>query len=202
MGFPGNVNRYVLSGGLPGGERWSVGFYGMPTLEGTAQDLADGWNTSGGFKRGAVDGIMGQNPAGVTLTRVQVYIYGSGRNIIDQGDATYTFTGTSPLTYQHPNQISAVMTLRSSVRSRRGRGRMYIPALRVPVGANGLADAGAINNLVQPIGQLLDSLSAQVVSEAATAAYPVERVDADLILDQQTSRRDRLVSARQSYSFV
>lgn len=200
MAFPGNVNRYVISGTLPGGERWATGFYGDPTLPGTAQALADDFDNAGSLGLAFLTALRAQIQPGGSITRIQTYVYGAGRTIIDQGDASLNLAGTSASALL-PNQTCLVLTLRTATRSRRGRGRMYLPADGLLITADSTFSAAPVQAMVNAAGAALDFYNARVVSEAATASYPVNRVDADRVPDVQRRRADAQQTARLGYTF-
>lgn len=203
MSFPGGVTRYVLSGTLSGGtDRWSTGFYGAPLAAGVAQSAADGFDDAGSLTLAMLTGMRALMRTSDSITRLDVYTYGVGRTITDQGSAALALAGTGGGGGVHPNPVSLVLTLRTGTRSRRGRGRMYFVGTGITVGTDGLFAAAAVTSAVGAIGPALDNLAARVVSEAATASYEVVSVDADRVPDTQRGRSDALTSARSSYTFV
>lgn len=195
MAFPGNVNRYVISGNLPGGERFAVGFYGEVTLPGTAQALADDFDNAGSLGLALLTAMRALMTSNCSITRIQVYVYGAGRTIVDQGEASLSLAGTGTGNTL-PNQCAVVGTLRTAVNSRRGRGRMYFPAIALGVGADGTATSGPVSALVTALAGAMGFYNAVVVSEAGTTSNPVNRVDADRVIDTQRRRSEGLTTSR------
>lgn len=193
MTFPGNVNRYVVSGYLAGGERWSVGFYGEATLAGTAQTLADGFASSGNLSNSMLlQWLKLLTPQG-GIDRVDVYVYGSGRTLIDQGTRALTgLVGTG--TDAHGNRTCLVVTLRTATFGARGRGRFYLPAVGYPITAGALFQQTGTQAIVDATAAGLGFLNARVVSEADSASREVTRLTVDLIPDTQRSRSDSMTS--------
>jgi hypothetical protein len=201
MAFPGNVNRYVLSGPMAGGERWSAGFYSAPTPGTSAQALADAFPGLG-FYTAFRNAFAALQSSAVGLDRVTVYTYGAGPQATDVGQAALT-GANSAVTPSTPYQSALVLTLRTAVATRRGRGRMFFPCTRPFISVtDGLAPAAEVGTFVNATGAMLDNLAARVVSEADSTSREVIRVDADRVLDTMRSRRDRLQSSRATYVFV
>lgn len=203
MPFPGNVNKYVLSGSLPGGEVWSTAWYGEATPSPTsAQTLADNFNAAGSFGTSFLSDIRPIMNAGTSINKITVYTYGSGRTLIATGQKSFTpvvGTGTGIL----PNQIALVVTLRTANNTRRGRGRMYLPATGLTINTtSGLASNTGFGTWLASMGQMLNEYNAKVVSEAAGASYDVSRLTVDNVADTQRGRRDKLVGTATSYTFV
>ena len=201
MAFPGNVTRYIWSGTLPSGERWATGFYGQPLAVGGAQAQADAVDDAGSLGLAAMTAMRALMSPQASIARFQVYTYGTGRTIVDQGDVTLALAGTGGTTLL-PNQTCAVLTLRTALRSRRGRGRMYFPATGATLASTGLFTSTVIQALANGVGPYMDGNGAVVVSETGTISTPVDRVDADLRPDVQRRRADSMASSRVGYNFT
>lgn len=195
MAFPGNVNRYVLSGSLPGGERWSIGYYGEATLPGNAQAIANAYGSGGSLSYAFLVQLQKLLSTSSSIDRIDVYTYGSGRTIIDQGSKALSGlagTGSSP----HSNRTSLVLTLRTAIYGARGRGRLYLPANGWAIGTDGLFVATGLQALVDAAAGELGYANARVVSEASSTSNEVTRVDCDRVPDSQRGRSARQTSAR------
>lgn len=200
MAFPGNVNRYVVSGSLPGNESFAFGFYGEATDPSvTMQSLADSVVTNSLFT-GFVSSLLSRFVG--TVQTVRTYRYGSGSAAVDSGQANVASgAGTGGTTC--PNYVALCVTLRTANASRRGRGRVYLPFNGVAVGGTtGTWTSANVAPVVSALGAWMDNLNARVVSEAASTSYPVTSVDADYVPDTQRGREGRLSTPRSRYVFV
>lgn len=200
MAFPGNVNRYVVSGTLPGGEAFAFGFYGEATDPSvTMQSLADtivGNSLFTAFIAAAKSVLRG------SYTTVRTYRYASGTAAVDSGQANIA-SGTGSGGADLPNPTSLAITLRTAVASRRGRGRVFIPVNGGGMATGtGLFASGTINPIISTFGAWADNLNARVVSERDSTSRPVVRVDADYRPDHVEGRESRLTSPRFGYTFV
>lgn len=195
MAFPGNVVRVVLSGILPGGESWSSAFYRAQIDAGTSmQSYADTLVAAPTFTA-FVTALKPCMSPGTNINRVQTYRYTSGRAAVDYGSANVT-GGTGTGTNAVPNQVCVVLTLRTAIANRTGRGRMYLPATGLLAGADGGFTTTPVTNLVNAAGPMLDGNQAVVLSETATTTNEVLRVDADRTPDTQRSRVNKVVTSR------
>lgn len=195
MAVPAGYTRVVTSGGLPGSERWSVGFY-LPNGTGTAQDLAETLANSSSAYRTALNAIANINRPQVTFTRITTYRYTGGGSASEVGSAPITGLAGGSTDQAHPNQTALVTTLRTAIQTGRGRGRLYWPALALRVGDDGLVAVAGIQPVVNAMSTFLIASGAVVVSTAAGAAHPITRVDADRQLDTMNSRRRQLPTDR------
>lgn len=123
-------------------------------------------------------------PSHTSASLVSAGAYGSP----DNGDSTT----------HAPKETSLVASLRSSTPGRSGRGRLYLPACGVPIGANGLADTTAVGNIGGVVKTCLSALNAvdgctvAVASFTKGIAYPVVAVIVDNKPDTQRRRQDQL----------
>lgn len=138
--------------------------------------------------------------AGDSLTDINAYYY-QGNEAVQTSHKTIAVVGAATTAIM-PCQIAVVMTLRTALATRSGRGRMFIP-----VGSLGLnqltrlpASPANINTLVDKWAALFSAtppgVNAVVVSQTHGVATPITSVDADIIPDTQRRRRNRLVAAR------
>lgn len=196
MAFPGQCARVLLSGALPGGDRWASGFYREDIDDGvTMQSYAATIRDSSTFQS-FYTALIGIFATGTTLDQIDTYRYETGRAAVDHGVVSVT-GAQSAITPSMPNQSALVLTLRSSNTSRSGRGRMYLPYTRPGTDSTtGLVPANLVTAVVTAGWNFLEGSQAIVLSETETQKRPVVRVDADRILDTMRSRSDKLNSTR------
>lgn len=153
MAIPAGCTRVVFGGALPFGETWESGFWtngDTPTTGAGATALAGLWYA----QLSATDGSGGMKVTmtkfggvGYTMTYVKVYCYPTGgpaASFIGMASGTPVTSATAPT---FPNQIAAVISLRTPTAGRRFRGRMYLPCLNTSVAGGGqlpAADASAV----------------------------------------------------------
>lgn len=196
MAFPGNGTRYVITGTLPGGEVWSTGIYAPAFDESvTMQSVADAQVQTGSLFLALVAAIKAQLHSGCATTGITVYRYTAGRAAVDVGTAAVP-AGVGTASPVHPNQSALCVTLRTTLANRRGRGRMFFPWTGGIIQSTGLIQSSQVLNLLTPLGAWVDQINGEVWSTAGTLKGRVNAVDADLVIDTQNGRRDRLTSAR------
>jgi hypothetical protein len=112
------------------------------------------------------------------------------------------FTGGGAVTL--PGFCSLVASLRSSVPTRRGRGRLYIPLNATTVTTDGEAISAAVSSYSSATATMMTSVNAvavgfssgsglvSVVSWTAGQAHPVVKVIVDSKIDVQHRRTDKL----------
>lgn len=202
MAFPGNGIRYVIGGTLPSGEVWSTGVYGSQIGNpNDLQALADGQVQSGSLFLAVVGALRPMLPAGAAVTSITCYRYESGRQATGTATAAVA-TGGGTGTVVHPNSMAMCVTLRTALANRRGRGRMFFPASGLGLTASALFATNQVTNLLTPLGAWLDQINAEVWSTVGTTKNRVSRIDADLVPDDISSRRDRLRTPRQTVTIA
>lgn len=197
VAIPSGVDRIVVSGNLPGGEKWSCSFYQQSGSSGTAQDTATTMaNSSSTFFTNVIAKLTPINPSTVSFLRIDVYRYTGGNAASDKGSASISGTnGTS--SFLNPNQTCFVSTLRTASPTRRGRGRIFWPALGASMGANGLFVPTPLQSLLNGLkAYLVGSGAGFVVSSADSQKRAITSIDADLVPDSQNGRRRSLSAAR------
>jgi hypothetical protein len=203
MGIPAGLTRVALSGKLGATEQWVSSFWA------TGHDASEASDSSAaaiiaaspftGF-RSQLAGLMSGDDS---FEALDLYYYDGSGAAVAHGHATGHIVGTGG--GNHPKQCSAVMTLRSSLSSRSGRGRMYLPATGVVVIAGGEMTHGDIDNTVDFLAVWFGALAAGgfvpvVLSQKLSASNAVTRVDADYVPDTQRRRRNKLVTTRHSHA--
>lgn len=202
MAYPDQYCKIVLAGTLPGGEHWSTTFGVNPFtnldqtgLSGLLSELNTVLAAGGGF----FSQFSLINPAQVTIATITGYQYQGGPKAAVQAQVTasYTPSATAPIM---PNQVCAVASLRSTLPGRANRGRMYLPALKVVMGTNGIASDGNLGSVAQGLatsfGAFNSSGEGKIVigSQVTGLMHQVSYIQIDAILDTQRRRRDKLTT--------
>lgn len=137
-----------------------------------------------------------------SFTQLDSYYYAGGTAAAAHGQAPMVFAGTAPFGI-HPTQIAVVATLRTALNTRRGRGRIYLPATGVQMtGTYPLLATSTVNAMLDALALMLtarklDPLVAPVVvSQTGSITSPIISVDGDTIADTQRRRRNKLVTSR------
>lgn len=202
--IPDGYARVVLSGSLANGaENFAFGYWigpyeQQPTWSGPDLDIL----TASAEWTALMSQIQVFLAAGDSITSVDGYYY-QGNEAIQHAHKTISVVGAATTAIM-PCQIAVVMTLRTALATRSGRGRMFIP-----VGSLGLsqttrlpASPANINTLVDKWAALFSAtppgVNAVVVSQTHGLATPITSVDADIIPDTQRRRRNRLIATRHS----
>lgn len=210
-----NVIRF--NGSLPGGEVWSVNPKFGPGSEGLLQDYTNllAWveniavlNTNNVFPSDMR--TMMSNAAQLVSIRAE---YRDSSGVLAMAAET-TLPSPVPGTgsANKPFQTSLVSSLMTGRPGRSYRGRLYWPALAVPLGPNDLRIAdgnlaayttGIRNFLsaVQSASPVVGGPILSVVSETLSVTTPVTVIECGDVLDVQRRRRDSLVEGRQSANF-
>lgn len=199
MSIPDGVLRYTLSGALSTTETFNTSWWMTGYTLGTAPDdstlgagvLAAPWTTW--FN--SLKTLMGNSDS---ITGLDSYFY-QGGVAVRHGHASMAIVGGSAL--QHPKQSCCVMTLRTALATRSGRGRMYLPATGAPMAGTGLMTSATIDAVVDATGAMFSAITdatikVVVLSQKTGITTPVVAVDADYVPDTQRRRRNKLVSSR------
>lgn len=206
MGVPNGVLKLVYSGLLASGaERWacSLWFNGYTDIGGSSGTSYDGTHESTGTAyvawRTAMLQLMRPEDS---MQQVDAYFY-SGGVATQHATAPAVHAGAGSVNTM-PTQVAAVMTLRTALATRSGRGRIYLPARAVGVTpASGLFSGTLVNTAVDTLAswftaQKAAGFPAVVVSQTHGTFQPITTVDADGRPDIQRRRANKLVSTRHS----
>jgi len=182
----------VFGGKMPGGEIWESGFWMNDTgvtNESTANAQAEivGAELNASDSSGALRiWLANLTGTGVTFEYVKCYAY--------TGGSTAAFIGTYTLPTPReggatggrmPNQVAAVVSLRTGFSGRRNRGRMYLPLNEVALGADGNIDSGLVDTVLTAWATAFTDLNAGdagkvvVVSQVGDSFKPVTSVVMD-----------------------
>lgn len=189
--------RHIAAGTFPG-EIWTFGIHSDGTL--SPGDAADLWETN---SRAFWSGIEDHICTDVEFTRATtIQLDESDGSQITRRDREFTDPGTSADACL-PFQVTAVVSLRTELATRRGRGRFYVPAMAVTA-----QDAGRLTTTVQ--GDLADAaqtmiqglasggLVTVVLSRDTMNSEEVQTIDVGDVIDTQRRRRNALTEVRES----
>lgn len=197
MPVPNNAGQYVISGVAATAETWAFGFWvnDSTDIQGSDMDLNTDWVAF----RNALLGLWADDQI-MTKYTYRRYTGGSVSRV-SENSVSHAGTNAQPLL---PLQCSLVLTLRTSVRSRQGRGRIYLPiGTTQAMGASDhLYASTEVNNLVDKFAAFCTGSTSPVVVVSRTSGtmHSVTSVDADLVPDTQRRRRNQLSTARHSHA--
>lgn len=201
MAIPSGLTKFVLTWNMPGGEKaqsswWEQGHVAADVDD--AQLVLMGASASFTTWIGTIKPLWTPQ---TLLAGLDGYFYNGGTAAANHGHADISFVGTGASV--HPNQIALVCTLRTATASRRGRGRMYLPANGTGQGTAGLFTNGAIDTAVTGTAAYFSTRNditggVCVVSQTATSSALVTSVSADYIPDTQRRRNNKLASTRKT----
>ncbi len=194
-----NSQTYIISGALPGGEKFSCGWWGplSPTEQSAAADAATvaGLTPFQAFLN-AAKVLWG---TGTSATQLTVRQYGSSGQLTDVGSVG--LSGYAGSVGAIANQVALVVSFRTANFTRSGRGRMYLPATGTAVGTNGkLAGTSQRQAIADAAADLMDSTDGAVASEKLGSLIPITTVLVGDVPDTVRSRRDKLVESYVSAS--
>lgn len=212
MAIPNGVTRIVLSGAMPGGEIWSSGFWldGNPPVDDDAADILAGI-IAGFLTASTFDAAFaGANSSDTTLTEVSVYGYPlGGPNATSVGRAAVTGVAGTATVGLMPDQVCTVLTLLTGNASRRGRGRMYLPATCLNLSSSHQIPSAIMAAWTAGAKDFFDRINADgaigdvaVVSIAGSATRVVTDVRMDSRVDIQRRRADQQAPERQSVAVL
>lgn len=205
MAIPDGVTRVVYSGHTAGtSESWAFGLW-LKDTTGIAQDYNPGEPTAATYLNWRNSFLALMRPED-HLTDLDSYLY-SGGVATTHTHATVSHAGTASAATLPP-QCAVVLTLRTSLATRSGRGRMYLPYWGEAIDTTTrLGNATAINAAVDALALWINNLTAStptttgvVVSQTHGTTATITSIDADNVIDTQRRRRNKLTSTRHSHT--
>jgi len=201
------VYRCTASGHTPEGELWVTGLF-VEKVGGTTAAAAASWHTAFGLLWNGV-----ASPAD-SIKQLILTTCGCDETVVNQLDAFFqhnveqvrtgeTLVGTSAASALPP-QSSAVLSTRTALPTRSGRGRMYLPPftedaiagigeLDAPVAAAiALAGKGMMEQLMG------DGYQPVIAHRATSDTTNIISVDCSTIIGTQRRRRNKLIGSRAS----
>lgn len=191
--------RHVASGTYPAGEVWSITLHtqGSPALPAAEAAFLAGinaaWTAGWNARYSTQMSVTGTATASLDPT--------TGKQISRVADVL-ALPGTAagePL----PAQCALVVSLRTALATRSGRGRFYLPAMNVAVMTGGHVAAASITATVAGAKALFDQLLGAglqpvLLNSKTKATTVITSFDIGNIVDTQRRRRDKLVETRVS----
>lgn len=197
---PANLIKVSISGTMAtGATSWSTGFWlkgsGAPQTDDSADTVLAALTASG-----VITAMRNGLNSADRITTVNTYGYAGGGGASSQGQATVNLAGADDI-IASPKSTCCVVTLRTAVITRSGRGRMFIPGNGYEIDpATGLFTTGGIQALVDAWESFRSDPPAdttmEVYSRADGVSRLVTRVDADRIPDRQEHRENGLPTTR------
>lgn len=192
------IFRHVLSGTTPG-EIWSFTLHTEGSLDVDAAATAF-TSASTAFWTGSMDALFATD---VVATQASTATLSEATG----GQITRRITGLSlPGTATEemlPFQVAVVVSLRSALATRSGRGRFYLPPLTTASLESGRlveTDQSAVANYASTYLQALDTagLAPVIWGRTSLTATPVTELDVGDVFDTQRRRRGSLIESRQT----
>lgn len=208
MSIPSGAVKIVLSGNLPGGDRWSTSFWvnplnaAMDAVELT--NLISSMDTDLAAGGGFYAALASINPAEVTLDTVTGYQYQGTSKAAVQAEIPANGLPTHTNAVKLPNQVAAVLSLRTGLPGRARRGRMYIPVLAAAMLTGGKVDTTLVNGLSNGLATSWGTFNSSgngkvcVCSQSLSQLIQITDVIVDNVLDTQRRRRDKVVPTAHS----
>lgn len=199
-----NAIKVVISGAMPGSERWSTSFWIQGTvlhtqveLANTLTDVQTCMEAGGGLFRW----LQPLNGPGWTYDQYDAYQYAGGSQAAVQATLpTGPYAGTG--TVHVPNQVCLVATLETGLPGRSYRGRMYFPITGISITSDSKVletDAqGLANGLATSFGSFNPLGDGKVVVSSLRqgATHPVTQIKVDTVPDTQRRRVNKVEGAR------
>lgn len=189
--------RHRLEGTFPG-EVWSFGLYTDSNLSLAA--MHSQWTTGITNFWATAEELFCTDVETTRATTVELDPATGGQ--LTGAESTRADAGTSTSTCL-PFQCAPVVTLRTSVLSRAGRGRFYAPSLAVDQVAAGRMTTAARDTLADAAEAMVQGLTSAggtlvIYHRSTGTTTPVTSLDVGDVIDTQRRRRNKLVEARTS----
>lgn len=203
------IFRLIARGHTPEGESWNTGCHVSATAV-TVDDALTAWTTAWGLLWNGVatpaDSIkqLVKTTCGTDFLEADELSPATGKNLT-QAIGTSTLVGTSTAD-ELPGQIAPVLSLRTALANRAGRGRMFLPPVTIDASlATGLMDGtaqGQISTAGQKMVQSLNGAGFQVgvYHPASFEITDVVAVDVPNVFGTQRRRVHQLNHVRVRHS--
>lgn len=194
------VFRHVMLGTTPG-EEWSCTLHTAGT--GSLASAQTAWSSAvGALWTGELDAIV---TADVVVTEVSTASLNetTGAQIsrlLDDVSLPGVAAGE-----MLPFQCASVISWRTALATRAGRGRMYLPPLAVSTVDTGRLSAAAVTAVVNAATAFVNSLDGSglnpiLFSRTTFAQTAITGGDVGNVIDTQRRRRNKLIEARTSFA--
>lgn len=197
------IMRLRAVGAWSGGDIFNFGLHvdSTASLQATATAwaaaLTDMWSGTG-TPAGTLSGYYTDQMTINTASAVSL-VTATGQQI-ERIDVPLTLAGTAT-GEQMPPQVALVVSLRTILATKRGRGRFYLPAMATNVLAAGrlspAAQTGVLNAAARGLNSLVAAGAPPVIWSIGLPTPPtVSRIEVGDVFDTQRRRRDQLTEAR------
>lgn len=194
------VFQHRFSGGLAGGDTWMFGWWATSAFGiDTVHNAGIAWANA--FWTGGYDSVVTADVTMLSLTTVNVDT-GTGLQS-ERRDGALALAGTN-VSGNLPADVAMVVSLRTALANRRGRGRFYLPqpAINQLAGATGRIAAATITDVLASLAGAwtgyVGTGQPVVYSRASRATSPVLTFDMGDLFDTQRGREDRMIESRTS----
>lgn len=193
--------RHVMSGPNPGGDIWNAGVHSNSAQSITA--VHGQFVTSiTSFWAAAVEALF---PAGERVTQLQTNQLDpvTGKNVA-QANTTVSFVGTGAGSAMPP-RVCTVISLRTALPTKSGRGRLYLPApIASACDANGQLTAANATLLATNFAAFVTGMTTiapiVVYHQATKSGTVVTSVAVGTVLGTQRRRTNKIVSSYSSHA--
>jgi hypothetical protein len=199
------VYRCTATGATPQGETWVTGIW-VEKAGGTTALCAASWHTAWDLLwNGAAspaDSILQLMDGNCTTTETIVNeVDGAFRHNIEQVRTGEALNGTSGAENLPPT-VAAVVSLRTALPTRRGRGRMYLPPMTVDAEiTTGLMDAITTSSISLAAKGMLEVMKTAgylpvIAHRDIASTTNITSCDVNTVFGTQRRRSNKLVGAR------
>lgn len=198
--------RCVMQGITESTQTWSMGFSVHNDGTATSSELFTWLSAVDGLAKTmfGTTGVVNQWDTATKYTSVAAYSYPAvGGAAAVAGVTSSGVVGTSS-SRSVPPQIAVVISERSGIAGRKGRGRMYYPMCNPTLAPNGQLASSFCTTLANAVKVFFDGVNALSIGSAASivcigsrdtgAGAPVTGIIVDTKLDTQRRRTDKIVA--------
>lgn len=203
----GGYVRLTAGGDIATTQSWSTGFTvsvpGSATSQSDLQTLLGAFRAAWeiGWATATTTKIASINAADTRLYRYRAYLYApsGGPAILQASEDRTALLGTQTGS-SVPTQTSIVATLLSGLPGRSYRGRMYLPATAITLGATHQTTQTVVNGLATTVAGIITAVNAattgtpfgEVVVAGLQGRIPISSVRVDSEPDIQRRRADKV----------
>lgn len=213
MAVPYSRIRAVLGGNISSSQSWSTSINVVDEQGGNLtanQGFLDTWVNNRVVNvrdwwvaGGAGNSVQNMNPTLVTLSFLRAYLIPANSDqasLLSEANFGTTLAGNGVSV--HPAQTAMVVSTRSPVPGRSGRGRMYLPAIAADLGNNLRFSQTRITGVATATAALIGAFGSssyqdvrlRAVVASTAGARPIVRVEADDDPDVQRRRSDKILA--------
>ena len=195
------VYQHRFSGVLAGGDRWMFTFWAtsgssIGTVHAAGVDFANAFWTTGGYGTHVGTAVTLES---VTTVNVDVLTNKQSQRM----DSSLSLAGTNA-TGSLPADCAIVVSLRTALANRSGRGRFYLPqpAIDQLDGSDGRIKAASVASILNSVsvgfGAYTPTATPVVYSRTLKATNPVVSFDIGNLFDTQRRRESSMLESRNS----